>query len=190
MRGISAQQLAGRCAELGMTSLNRAVLAKLENGRREAVSTAELLVLARALEVAPMLILFPLGQDAATDVAPAHSMPTWEAVRWFYGLGRECMPAGEDYMTSDDPVALFETHDFYVGRYHDLAVLAGTQIHGFSFAQELAAMVGEIRHQRERIRNAGLVPPSLPPDLSRVDDETWPPSLDVLLAETQMLNTV
>src|SRR5258708_26360398 len=50
---LSAQQVAGRCADLGMPGLTRQVLARLWAGRPDSGSTAELAVIAAALETAP-----------------------------------------------------------------------------------------------------------------------------------------
>src|SRR6266516_5250756 len=52
--GLSAQKLADRCEQLGF-AVPRSVIANLENGYREALSVAELLVLAFALDIPPAL---------------------------------------------------------------------------------------------------------------------------------------
>src|SRR5580693_5885692 len=68
---MSAQQLAERCAGLGMPEITRPVLVKLEHGRREAVSTAELAVLAAALDTAPILLLYPSARLTPSSTCPA-----------------------------------------------------------------------------------------------------------------------
>lgn len=82
---ISAQELADRCAGLGMPSISRVVITKLENGRRETVSTAELQVLASALGVPPVLLLFPLGQQEQAEVLPGRFEDPLDAMAWFAG---------------------------------------------------------------------------------------------------------
>ena len=67
---LSAQQVADRCADLGMPGLTRQVLARLEHGRRESVSTAELAVIAAALETAPVLLLYPVGLAETVEFLP------------------------------------------------------------------------------------------------------------------------
>src|SRR5260370_15156458 len=57
----SAQQVAGRCADVGMPGLTRHVLARLETRRRESVSPAELAVIPAALETPTALLLYPVG---------------------------------------------------------------------------------------------------------------------------------
>lgn len=63
LRGWTALELAERCDGLGMPELNRSVIANIESGRRQDVSVTELLVFARALDVAPVNLLVPI--DAA-----------------------------------------------------------------------------------------------------------------------------
>lgn len=95
-RKLSAQDLADRCAGLGMPSLSRVVITKLENGRREAVSTAELQVIARALDVPALLLLFPVGLTDAVEVLPGVTADPWHAAQWFTGhTGDPSDPAAE-----------------------------------------------------------------------------------------------
>jgi transcriptional regulator with XRE-family HTH domain len=62
-RGWSAQQLADRCAELGMPDLDRSAVANIENERRQRIGVDELFVLALALGVAPVHLAVPLDED-------------------------------------------------------------------------------------------------------------------------------
>ena len=81
---MSAQQLADRTAELGMP-IPRSVLANLESGRRETVSVAEVLILAAALNVAPIELICPIGFDKRTEMLPGREMDPLDATRWFTG---------------------------------------------------------------------------------------------------------
>ena len=81
---MSTQKLADRTAELGM-AIPRSVLANLESGRRENVSVAELLVLAAALNVAPIELMCPVGFDKQTEMLPERMMDPLDAMRWFTG---------------------------------------------------------------------------------------------------------
>lgn len=83
-KGLSAQQLADACAALGLP-IQRSVLANFENGRRNTISVAELIVLAKALDVPPALLVFPLGHQPALEVLPDQERPTWMGVKWFTG---------------------------------------------------------------------------------------------------------
>jgi len=62
---MSAQKLADRCEQLGF-AVPRSVLTNLENGHREALSIAELLVIAAALGVPPARLL------------PDEHVPSWD----------------------------------------------------------------------------------------------------------------
>jgi transcriptional regulator with XRE-family HTH domain len=81
---LSAQQLARKTAELGH-EVPRSVIANLENGRRPTISVAEVIVLAQALGVPPLELLFPLGKVPSVEVLPNHSLDTWDAAKWFTG---------------------------------------------------------------------------------------------------------
>jgi transcriptional regulator with XRE-family HTH domain len=86
---LSAQAVADRCADLGMPSLTRQVIAFIENGRRESVSVAELLVLAAALDIPPAELLWPLQNDTHKifEFLPGQDSTPWAAARWFAGTG-------------------------------------------------------------------------------------------------------
>ena len=81
---MSAQQLADRTAGLG-APIPRSVLANLESGRRTTVGAAEVAVLAAALDVAPIELIYPVGFEAETEILPGRRMDPLEAVRWFCG---------------------------------------------------------------------------------------------------------
>ena len=87
-RGRSAQWLSDKTAELGYT-VTRAVITDLENCRRKYVTTAELVVLARALNTTPIALLYP---DPVSD-DPIKMLPTAGvtansrfALQWFSGF--------------------------------------------------------------------------------------------------------
>jgi transcriptional regulator with XRE-family HTH domain len=82
--GMSAQDLADTCAELGYP-IARQVLANLENGRREAVTVAELFILGRALKTAPLLLAFPVGREPSAEPTPGMERDTWASLRWASG---------------------------------------------------------------------------------------------------------
>jgi 8-oxo-dGTP pyrophosphatase MutT (NUDIX family)/transcriptional regulator with XRE-family HTH domain len=160
---MSAQQLADRCKALGMPSLSRIVITRLENGRREAVSTAEILILAQALEVTPVELLFPLGSAETVELSDGRSVPTWEALTWFTG---EALPASET-------IGLFRLHQQLVDRYLITArrsSAAEAEIAG----QLLDVTVQQIRDVRKAMRNRGLLAPDLAPELARILSEPQP----------------
>ncbi|MGP3923891.1 helix-turn-helix domain-containing protein [Streptomyces sp. 8N616] len=84
MRGISAQQLSDLCSAVGM-DIPRAVISNLENGRRTSVTVAEVLVLAAALDVPPLLLVFPVGYEEVCEVLPDRRRDTWGGFLWAAG---------------------------------------------------------------------------------------------------------
>lgn len=84
----SAQWLSDRTAELGH-EVTRSVITDLENGRRKYVSTSEAVVLAAALSVPPIALLFPPPYSGDTDVVidllPDFPCPKIDAIQWFSG---------------------------------------------------------------------------------------------------------
>ena len=61
-QGISAQALSDACGALGH-DVPRSTLTNLENGRKATIPLDELVVIARALGVAPLDLLCPAGED-------------------------------------------------------------------------------------------------------------------------------
>ena len=73
-RGMTAQALSDRCSEIGYR-IDRSVIAKLETGRRQNVTVAEVLVLADALDVPVLLLMLPLGDEADIEFLPGRVLP-------------------------------------------------------------------------------------------------------------------
>jgi transcriptional regulator with XRE-family HTH domain len=83
-KGWSAQQLADKTAEQGLP-IQRSVIANLESGRRTTVNVAEVLILARALEVPPGALIFPVGHAQHVEYLPGCvAEPMW-AFEWLTG---------------------------------------------------------------------------------------------------------
>jgi transcriptional regulator with XRE-family HTH domain len=83
-RGWSAATLADRCAELGYP-VPRSVIANMEIGRRDDVSAAELLILARALDVAPVDLLVDAQPDVLVELLPGRLDAVRDARAWLVG---------------------------------------------------------------------------------------------------------
>lgn len=158
---MSAQKLADRCAELGLPSLSRIVITKLENGRREDVSTAELMILAQALGVPPVELLFPVGRgDVICEIAPGRGLSPWDAALWFTGQVRlRVTPEGvsTEHAAPDETVPLFVQHDELVARWY------------LSTADLKADVIRDLWRHRERIREHDLTPPDLPLELHLIE---------------------
>jgi hypothetical protein len=81
----SGQWLSDRTAELGYR-VPRTTISELENGKRKHVSTAELAILARALDTAPAALLYPPPYRDDIEVLPGLSSTSWSAAEWFSGI--------------------------------------------------------------------------------------------------------
>ncbi|WP_051737809.1 hypothetical protein [Pseudonocardia halophobica] len=81
---LSVQVVADRCAAAGHP-LDRSVIAKIEKGQRRTVTVADILALAAALEVTPVALIFPLGEQEEFQVLPNRRVTTWRAVQYFIG---------------------------------------------------------------------------------------------------------
>lgn len=172
-RKMSAQQLADATAGLGHP-IPRSVIANLESGRRDTVSVAELLVLARALRVPPLLLIFPLGKELWTEVLPGVRVGTWAGALWFTGE----QPTPVQTPEGDWTVADYEEWEDAATRYfrrHE-ALLAdwiycrrdlteGNQ--GIAAARRAE---DALREYRSLMRKRGLEPDALPDELAHVDE--------------------
>lgn len=156
---MSAQGLADRCAELGVTTLNRAVIANFETGRRTSIDFAEVLALAAALDVPPAVLAFPVGYAETVEYLPGQSAPPLEALGWFNGAGRD----------DDSALALLRQHRnleqrirghyrrvWEASKHGDLADGPEAQA-AREVAEELTMQLREVRAE---IRARGLVLPS------------------------------
>jgi hypothetical protein len=81
----SAQWLADRTAELGYP-ISRAQIANYESGRKKGLDLAEFLVIAAALDTAPVTLLYPGPYDQSVEMLPGLETPQFEAAQWFSGL--------------------------------------------------------------------------------------------------------
>src|SRR3954451_3004693 len=76
-------QLADRTAELGYP-ITRVAISKIEtNSRAGKFDVAELLVLAEALGIPPVLLLAADFPDGKVETLPGHTVDSLDAVRWF-----------------------------------------------------------------------------------------------------------
>lgn len=84
-RGLTAQELADRCKALD-APIHRTTITKIENGRPR-FDLGELMILAAALNVPPIVLLYP-GPDygKAIDVLPSVQDREIDAVQWFSGV--------------------------------------------------------------------------------------------------------
>lgn len=182
-RKMSAQQLADRCAQLGM-EIPRAVLANLENGRRPVVSVAELLILAAALDVPPVLLVAPLGRQPGSEILPGRELPTEGAVYWLSGLtGLGETPDGLDatWLTWRDERGIVALYDHHAAMVEEVETVLAAAFHEgvttddgkvlMSTADLRRRAVEELRSVRAYMRERDLILPDLPEDLADIDQE-------------------
>jgi transcriptional regulator with XRE-family HTH domain len=183
LRGMSAQDLADRCGELGF-KVHRSVLANLENGRRESVSVMELLVIAAALQVAPLLLLYPIGTVPLTEYLPRQLAPPLDVARWW--TGEAGVDKYGDLVFADDRasvIELFLHHKRLVSELPEGVTeadyraararqgLGARRGHQEPAARETMFRIIELRENRAEIRSRGTEPPQLPPGLKWLDEE-------------------
>ncbi|MDP9430886.1 MAG: helix-turn-helix transcriptional regulator [Actinomycetota bacterium] len=181
-RGVTLSGLSDRMGELGQP-LGMTGLSKIENGRR-GIDLDELVALARALEVPPLLLVFPLGVQEAVEVLPGANVETWAAAKWF--TGEAPFPGTEDEVCvgSDPPTTYFRVQDELIEKWrrvrervdevrgaHIVGQGADDQsMQGFQFLEEmLRSSENHLRDYRRIMRKVGLDPGELPPELAHVD---------------------
>lgn len=81
--GMTAQQLAERCAQLGVP-IHRTTITKIENGRPR-FDLGELMVLAAALDVAPVSLIYPDLPDGEVEALPGEKVSSIVALLRFTG---------------------------------------------------------------------------------------------------------
>jgi transcriptional regulator with XRE-family HTH domain len=186
-RGMSAQALADATAELGYP-IARSVIANLENGRRESVTVAELLVLARALDVPPVLLVFPVGDAPEAEVLPGTLVRTWAATQWFTGEAPLPLETpghrwADRQRWEDNATALFRGNAAAIKRWLDADENVRTSRKADRAEREREwrdVALDRLREHRQEMRQLGVEPDPLPAvipldpddeDLFYVDDE-------------------
>jgi len=185
---MSARQLADKCAELGMPSLSRVVITRLENGRRESVSTSELVVLAAALDVPPVLLLYPLGLDDTVELLPGKSAAPWDAIEWFRGEPdySDDMETGRKSLRGfNSPILLWSEHHRHAFEIDQCQVFIAHGGNPDEGAEENERLLAEARktcelhglsllRTRQEMRVLGFHPPPLDPSIARAMPRTAP----------------
>jgi transcriptional regulator with XRE-family HTH domain len=177
----SAPDLVDACAVLGYPKLTRAIVSKIETGTRESVTIGELLVLAKALRIPPVSLVFPLTSG---DV---HQTPTtvtsaWEAAAWFTGetaldgvAALEGTPRGdlEDHRNHARGVEAALAGSRLATERRRLVASAEDTTEAEANAREFEQMAFQdcldLRVLRDDMRRRGLTPPALPSEIAWVD---------------------
>lgn len=200
-RGLSTQGLADACEQLGYP-IKRQVLANLENGRRDAVSVPELLVLGKALGVPPALLVFPVGEALSCEPLPEQTRPLWESLQWFGGFApypahpnTDARPAFEadhlldEWEESASALVLYTKEDRFIEAWHrDREKVTSTRRElAASDDESMRKTLGDVMNDREQMlrdiedeirkcrramQHAGVAVRPLPDQLSHIEQET------------------
>lgn len=168
-RDLSAQKLSDRCTELGYP-IARNTLSNLENGRREAITVAELFVLADALGLPPLHLVFPVGQVETVEVVPGVELSPLRGFQWV-GAGRgHGKYRGRDYREEVRTLDRYRLHDFALGKWQSsqrkLAELTvdteEAEADRKHYRREASEAENVLAYLRWEMRDAGQVLPSVP----------------------------
>jgi hypothetical protein len=184
---MSMQQLADRTAELGMP-IPQSVLANLESGRRDTVAVAEVLVLAAALDISPIELIFPVGFDEQTEILPGREVDPLTAMRWF--AGERVLHIVDEGTILREPDTTERSSPYLAKQHYDLIEYLRTQeavaAHAMADASAESAddsaraaashlmksvadlrefMREPLRRVRAEMRERGMIPPDLPADI-------------------------
>ncbi|MEU4581759.1 helix-turn-helix transcriptional regulator [Kitasatospora aureofaciens] len=88
--GLSAQDVADETGNLGY-EVPRNVIANWESGRRKTITIPELIVVAEALDIAPVELLFSPALGGWIDYLPELSHDRWSALTHFTGEARHSL---------------------------------------------------------------------------------------------------
>ncbi len=194
-RGLTALQLAKRTAQLGY-SLPRGVIANLENNRRDSVTVAELLILAAALDVPPVLLIAPVGREREVEMLPGTQTPSWQVRGWIHGAAEPNYAgfSAAKWQQSRRAIALYDIHRLLVREHQqierrikqlvdqehfavddmvadDLRLSRGPLA---DFVNEFAYSLDRLRVHRSLIKSEGFDLPDLPPNIAMALKEIAP----------------
>ncbi|MQS05706.1 helix-turn-helix domain-containing protein [Streptomyces alkaliphilus] len=172
---MSAQDLADACTDLGHP-IPRNVIANMESGRRATLPLVDVMVLAKALNTAPIALIYPVGYVEDVQQLPLqHPTSTWNALAWFTGEDRE-LDADDDMLrhfrehhTAQQELRAAQEGENYA-RYqanrssdtHTKAEALRAQAH---YTLLIERATDRLRTIRAFIRQDGATPPLLWPDV-------------------------
>jgi transcriptional regulator with XRE-family HTH domain len=179
LRQLSVKELADRCAKLGWP-IKRSVLSNLELSYRETVTVPEILILAAALNVAPVLLLFPVGRQEQVEYLPDSAVSPWDAAKWFSGQSDrpDATPLDNDERVYRLPVQAYADHEHNLNRLSvvqarakDLRQRARNDVadpDAVDFAEELVEQYEQsLTRLRQEMRDQGLRAPESTPGSTR-----------------------
>lgn len=170
---LTREQFSARCRGLGL-DLSPAALTNIETGRRDStgrrrreVSVDELVVLAAALNVPPLQLMYPLGAVPKVEMLPGVTTETWTAYRWAYGEQTRITDSETDqrewWRGRADQLDAYQRHTDAAGRY--LHHLHGDDLTGDSSVQA-GRSLRDLVQVREDMARRGWSLPVVPADLT------------------------
>ncbi|MFG3189249.1 helix-turn-helix domain-containing protein [Streptomyces omiyaensis] len=188
-RQMKQSDVSRRLADAGRPTL-ATVVSKIERGERR-IDVDDLVAFGRALDVPPVLLLFPLGEEDTTEVLAGQTVPTWDAFRWFVGEapfpGDAGTPGGEidpetglaewyenPWQEGAAPVALWREHAERVKEWYAVP----TRVRRLRLdedeerqqrARDWERAEDALRQTRNTMRMRGLRPPRLPEELADLE---------------------
>jgi transcriptional regulator with XRE-family HTH domain len=109
-RGRSAQDVADRTAELGYP-ISRTQIANYESGRKKNLDIAELLILAAALDVPPLVLLYPDLPAGKVEIIPNEPGNSFDAYLWATGIAPPFLNPGTPSKGSQLITAVRRRHE-------------------------------------------------------------------------------
>ncbi|MBA0053765.1 XRE family transcriptional regulator [Streptomyces sp. AJS327] len=177
--GMSAQDLADACAEIGHP-VPRNVIANMEAGRRSSLPLTDVMVLAQALDTSPICLIVPVGYIAKYQSIPLESADEpLDALRWF---------TGEDSSSFGNwPLTIYRMHDTALSSAYEAARKVALHRYQASnaatpqqrsealrsaerFEQLAEGDHDTLRRVRAQMRSENLHVPRLPPELAFIDE--------------------
>jgi transcriptional regulator with XRE-family HTH domain len=159
---MTAQQLAERCGALG-APIHRTTITKIENGRPR-FDLGELLILAAALGVPPIVLLYPDIPDGEIEVLPGWTAGSWTAVNWATGTKVTNHSTSPDTWPETRGARLIDSVRKWIDAKRMLA-LKNSQLAGSgdneelrkALAEEVAEWTGVVRQRNGEIQELGGV---------------------------------
>ncbi|MBE7699235.1 helix-turn-helix transcriptional regulator [Oerskovia sp. Sa1BUA8] len=177
-RGVSARELSERCEGLGYP-IPRSTIANIESGRKRELPVQELAVLAAALNLAPLALLY--DSEHMQPVLPNKERTLGEALLWFSG----------EWLLREDEVA--PDYDAWIRLDPSLIAPSNSQDGGIEARRGVAAAERQLGHRvamrdlaRQALhdRDASLDPDGgssmyRHPSRSGADRQAWEAELDI-----------
>ncbi len=144
--------------------MTRSTIAGMESGRRGTVTVADLLVLAAALAVPPVALVFPVGSAPTTEYLPSQHIDTLVGAEWFSGRARVEPADVNSWTRQTQALELSRAASQMISRWEkDIqnAVQAPDEYSRDFFTQSANADLEQARLMRKALRDNGFRPPAV-----------------------------